>query len=82
MELDAKSDLTATNNRADYVIITQSELMEAANALASYRGADFKTLVVDIQDIYDEFTFGEPLSTAMQAFAAASQSWSRSSAIA
>jgi hypothetical protein len=75
--LDTKSNLASTNNRADYVIISHAELMEAAEALADYRSADFVTMVVDIQDIYDEFTDGEPFPLAMQEFAKASQSWKK-----
>ncbi|MDX1461077.1 MAG: C25 family cysteine peptidase, partial [Xanthomonadales bacterium] len=75
MELDGGANLAAGNLRADYVVITHSELMDAAEALAAYRSAEFQTLVVDIQDVYDSFTHGEPRPQAIKAFAAASQSW-------
>jgi len=75
IEPDEGSTLSSKNNRADYVIITHPELMEAAEALAAYRSSDLRTMVVEIQDIYDEFSHGEPLPTAINAFAKASQQW-------
>lgn len=75
MELDDKSNLRDKNNRADYVIITHAELMDAALALSDYRSIDFRTMVVDIQDIYDEFSAGEPWPTAINDFVKASQAW-------
>jgi hypothetical protein len=75
MELASSSDLGASNKRADYVIITHEELMDGAQALADYRSGDFRTMIVDIQDIYDEFAFGEPVPEAIRSFAVASQAW-------
>jgi hypothetical protein len=75
MVLDTKSNLSDSDNRAEYVIITHPELEEAAEALSLYRSKDLRTMVVDIQDVYDEFAGGEPFPSAMNAFAIASQSW-------
>jgi hypothetical protein len=75
MELDDKSDLRNINHRADYVVISHAELMDAADALAQHHRPGLKTMVVDIRDIYDEFTAGEPLPSAINQFAKASQSW-------
>jgi hypothetical protein len=73
--VDAKSDLTSKNKRADYVIITTDALMEGAEGLATYRGAEFDVEIVNITDIYDEFAFGEPYPYAIQDFVAATRSW-------
>ncbi len=44
---------------ADYLVITTGELLEAANALAEYRqGQGLESMVVDLEDIMDEFNDG------------------------
>jgi hypothetical protein len=46
-------------NTADYVVITTADLAEPSRALAAYRGAQgLRPLVIDVQDIYDEFNGG------------------------
>ena len=56
---DTPSSLKKKENRADYLIITTAELKEAAQSLASYRqNPGFKTMVVLLEDIMDEFNFG------------------------
>ena len=56
---DVPSGLKREQNGADYVVITTFELKEAAQALADYRSAQgLRTIVVDIEDIYDEFNAG------------------------
>jgi len=75
MELDSTPDLFDKKNRAEYVIITNEELMEAAEALSDYRSGGLSTMVVDIQDIYDAFSYGELHPDAINAFAKASQTW-------
>ena len=54
------SDLNNKNNRADYLVIAPFELKDAARALVDYRKSQgFKyAMVVDLQDIYDQFSFG------------------------
>ena len=50
------SDLTRDYHRVDHLIITALDLVPAAGALADYRaGQGLRTLVVDIENIYDEF---------------------------
>ena len=49
-----------TSNGADYIVITHEGFTGAANRLAEYRGTQgLRTAVVQIQDVYDEFAFGE-----------------------
>lgn len=56
---DTASDLKSTANRADYIIITYGEFADAAQRLADHRSAQgLVTMVVDVQDIYDEFNGG------------------------
>jgi len=44
---------------ADYIIITPSDFIEEANRLAAYRQVEgLRTFVVDVQDIYDIFSYG------------------------
>lgn len=56
----------------NYLIITNSTLLPAAEKYAQYRstpqGGNYKTLVTDISEIYDQFNFGEPSPVAIRAF--------------
>ena len=56
---DSPSDLQNTENSAEYIIITHSTFRPQAETLAAYRnGQGLSTMVVDIQDVYDEFAYG------------------------
>lgn len=56
---DSPSTLSSGNNQADYVIITTKELAATARELADYRqGQGLKSMVVDLEDIMDEFNYG------------------------
>jgi len=56
---DLPSKLASRNNAADYIVITSPELAAAAGELARYReGQGLKTMVVDLEDIMDEFNYG------------------------
>ncbi|MFQ6114748.1 MAG: C25 family cysteine peptidase, partial [bacterium] len=60
IEKDQSSDLRASSNGADYLILTHQDFKREAERLASYRRDHngFRTVVVDVQDIYDEFNDG------------------------
>ena len=68
--LDVNSDLRNSNNGADYIIITHSKFKEVAQRLAEYRSSNLPLItnarvkIIDVQDIYDEFSFGllDPLA--------------------
>jgi hypothetical protein len=45
-------------NRADYLVIAPSELKEGAGRLADFRQGKLDTMVVELEDIYDEFSYG------------------------
>jgi hypothetical protein len=58
IEEDVPSDLRGSNG-ADYLIITHSDFWGNVGALADHRaGQGYATMVVDVQDIYDEFGYG------------------------
>ena len=68
------STLSTTNRNAPVVIISYSDpaFMTAANAWANYRrssaGGSFGVEVVDVADIYDEFSYGSLSSNAIRNF--------------
>jgi len=63
---DASSDLRSMSNGADYIIITPSDFAvhlpgdrDDIYDLESYRQSQGpRTMVVDVQDVYDEFSYG------------------------
>jgi hypothetical protein len=57
--LDTPSDLHSTSNGTDYIIITHSDFYTDVLPLADRRTAQGpRTMVVDVQDVYDEFSYG------------------------
>ncbi|MDT3696523.1 MAG: C25 family cysteine peptidase [Ignavibacterium sp.] len=68
------SDLRNTNNGADYIIITHKNFLPAAERLADYRLNNIKgiseprTKVVEITDVYNEFSYGLLNPWALQNF--------------
>ncbi len=75
--LDQSSDWANTMNEADYVIITTPFLRPSAEALATYRSTQsgFRTLIVDVQDLYDQFDYGRPTPLAIRRFVHQMQQW-------
>jgi hypothetical protein len=55
---DTPSRLKQRKNQADYLVIAPSILKEAAGSLADFRQNKLDTMVVKLQDIYDEFNYG------------------------
>ena len=54
------STLSTTNHNANLVIISYKDFITQANAWADYRrGQGFSVEVVNIEDVYDEFNYGE-----------------------
>ncbi len=70
MKADISSDLRNPNNAADYIIITHSKFESVAQRLAQYRSnylpgyANPRVKIVNIKDVYDEFSYGlrDPLA--------------------
>lgn len=59
IRLDTPSQLKSPTMGADYLVITTAALATAAQELADLRAdRGLSTLVVDIEDVYDEFAFG------------------------
>ncbi len=57
--VDTPSDLKNPANGADYIVITHGDFMAQAQQLADYRaGQGMRTVAVDVQDVYDEFSSG------------------------
>ena len=56
---DRPSTLRARRHEVDWLVITGSTLTDAAAELAAHRAAqDLRVAVVDVEDIYDEFSHG------------------------
>lgn len=63
------SALHSTNNRANMVIIAHSSLMSALTPLKQFReGQGRSVAIIDVEDIYDEFSFGNKTPEAIQDF--------------
>ena len=66
---DATSDLRSARNGAAYLVLTSAELRAPAERLAAHRaGAGLGTLVVDLEDVFDEFADGIPDPDAVRRF--------------
>ena len=71
---DNPSSLASANNVADVIIISYSspDFMAAAETWANYRrsqaGGNFSVKVVDVADIYDEFSYGAHSGVAINHF--------------
>jgi uncharacterized repeat protein (TIGR01451 family) len=56
---DTPSDLLATTNGADYIMIAHPDFIAAIQPLADYyTGQGLRTEVVDVTEIYDTFSYG------------------------
>ncbi len=68
----SEADLSPYPLNLNYLIITHRQLWAKANEYASYRqsieGGGHSPLVVDVQKIYDMFTYGEKTSAAIRKF--------------
>lgn len=74
LSLVAPPQLDDPSIRASYVIVSHSSLTNSANALATYRSGQFRTKVVVIDDIYNQFGFGVASPQALQSFVATAYS--------
>ncbi len=71
IERDTPSDLQHNARGADYILITHRDFWDAARRLADYRaGQGMRTVIVDVQDIYDEFSGGLMSAQAIHDFLA------------
>lgn len=66
-----QASLRSIEHEVDYLIIAASHLVEDSEALARHREADgYRTMVVDVDDVYWEFAQGEPDPLAIREFLA------------
>jgi hypothetical protein len=69
VQINNPSTLSAITNSAEMIIITHKTLMTQAEAWANYRrGQGMVVKVVDIEDVFDEFSFGAFDSEAIKSF--------------
>ena len=69
MVMDQASSWRTTGVEADYVVITRKELIGSIQPLVIQRAKQgLKTAVVSIEDIYDEFSFGNKTPQAVKDF--------------
>ena len=67
--INSASNLSETTNSAEMVIISHKTLMTQAQAWADYRRSKGMTVkVVDVEDVFDEFSFGAYDSEAIKTF--------------
>ena len=59
-KLDTVANLSSTDNGADLIIITHKKFINSAKRLAQFRTSQnhLRTMVVDVEDIFDEFNYG------------------------
>jgi hypothetical protein len=69
LRADVVSDLAGSDG-AEWVIVAPAQLLAGAQSLASHRQRRFSTLVVDVEDVYDEFGFGLASPQALRDFIA------------
>ncbi|MEW6127473.1 MAG: C25 family cysteine peptidase [Acidobacteriota bacterium] len=74
--IDHPSSLRQRTNSADFVIITTSSLAPTLEPLKTLRQKQrFTTQIIDIEDIYDEFSYGQKTPYAIKSFLTYAQSW-------
>ena len=72
------SDWTAATNGADMVIVTHSDFRQAIEPLVTLRqNQGLSVAVVDVEDIFDEFSYGAHTPIAIKNFLMAAANWSR-----
>ena len=71
---DQSSDLRNTGNGADYIIITHPKFISAAQKLSDFRSSNLtgftapRTKIIDVNEIFDEFSFGLLEPNSLQKF--------------
>lgn len=69
IEVDVPSTLLSTSNEADYIAIAHASLADAVQPLLAHRAAQgLRTRLVDVQDIYDEWSGGQMDPEAIRSF--------------
>ncbi len=69
VKLNTESNLIEQNNQADFIILTHHNFQTALEQLKTRRESQgLQTKIVDIEDVYDEFSFGVKTPQAIRAF--------------
>jgi uncharacterized repeat protein (TIGR01451 family) len=72
------STWSSTKNTADLVIVTARAFTSAAEPLKQRRNREgVSTAIVDVQDLYDEFNFGQRGPSAVRSFLERTRDWKR-----
>ncbi|HYK03806.1 MAG TPA: C25 family cysteine peptidase [Thermoanaerobaculia bacterium] len=72
------STWSSTKNTADLVIVTARAFASAAEPLKQRRDREgVSTTIVDVQDLYDEFNFGQRGPNAIRSFLERTRDWKR-----
>ncbi len=59
LSLYSPPNLLSTNHQADYLIISPQPFLEGLQPLVEYRSSQgYRVLLVDLQDVYNQFNFG------------------------
>ncbi len=67
VSLNQPSNWRAATNGADFIIVTHRDFLNAANRLAAARRlTELRVAVVDVEDAYDEFAFGQHTPQALK----------------
>ncbi len=79
MALADDTDLRASDNQADYLVITHPDFRESIKPLVEWReSGGLEVKVVTIEEVYDEFSFGLADPTAIRDFLSYThQHWTR-----
>lgn len=81
LALSTPSAWSKKDQRADMVVITHRRFATAANALAQKRTTEgTASVVVDVDDIYDEYNFGVRGPNAIRSFLKDTQGWKKAPA--
>jgi hypothetical protein len=79
IKLDASSSWRQAGNAADLLIISRGDLLDAFTPLAALRQAQgFSVALIDVEDLYDEFSYGQKTPQAIKSFLQyAATTWQR-----
>lgn len=77
LNLNHPSSLRQSDNAADFLIISPASLLNSLRPLVEFRALQgLRTMLVDVEDIYDEFSFGNKSPQAIKDFLSfAKSSW-------
>ena len=69
VRVNQPSHIHDSANAYDYVVISHADFLAQVAPLATHRqGQGHQTVVVDVDDVYDEFSFGEKTPQALRDF--------------